>query len=112
MEATGSKDQLPTMTDRPAPGRFDFGLTRVQEERAERLHRDSIIVDLVSQGAGGTIFAHYPAELQADFRVRMAGAGEGLTALGEAVCWPYEMSKLGKSQLIRDWLLGSGLTCG
>jgi len=88
------------------------GLNSAQEERAARLHDESIIVDLVCQGAGGNIFAHYPPALQADFREKMAAAGEGLPALGEAIWWPYEMSRLGKSDLIRDWLLGSGLTCG
>ena len=93
-------------------GQFDFRLNATEEARAERLHRESIIVDLVSQGAGGNIFAHYPRELQADFEARMAEAGGGLDALADAIYWPLEMSKLGKSHLLRDWLLGSGLTCG
>jgi membrane dipeptidase len=32
--------------------------------------------------------------------------------LAGAIYWPYEMSKLGKSDLLREWLLSSGLTCG
>jgi membrane dipeptidase len=96
----------------PAPGEFDFHLSSTQEARAERLHRESIVVDLVSQGAGGNIFSHYPQLLQAEFNARMAAAGGGLDALGEAFFWPYEMSKLGKSHLLRDWLQGAGLSCG
>ncbi|MFE0148580.1 dipeptidase [Nonomuraea sp. NPDC059007] len=38
------------MTPRVSYGTFDFGLTAEQEERAARLHRDSIICDLLYQG--------------------------------------------------------------
>jgi len=94
------------------PGHFDFKLSAAQEVRAQRLHSESIIVDLVSQGAGGNIFAHYPQELQRDFRAKMATAGGGFDGLAEAFFWPFEMSKLGKSDLLWDWLRASGLTCG
>jgi len=93
-------------------GKFDFHLSQAQEARAERLHQESVVVDLVSQGAGGNIFAHYPPDLQDEFNARMEAAGGGLDALGEAFFWPYEMSKSGKSHLLRDWLQGAGLNCG
>lgn len=93
------------------PGQFDFGLTSAQEERAARLHAESVIVDLASQQAGGNIFRHYPDHLQRDFRSRMLSGESGFNLLAEAMYWPYEMSKLDKSHLIRDWLLGAGLTC-
>jgi membrane dipeptidase len=95
-----------------AGGRYDFGLSAAQEERAGRLHRDSIIVDLVAQHAGGSnIFGHYPEELQAQLRDRMSRVA-GWDALTEAEYWPYEMSRQGRSHLIRDWYHASGLTCG
>jgi membrane dipeptidase len=94
------------------PGRYFFGLTDAQEERACRLHRESIIFDFVSQHAGGNIFAHYPAALQSEFWATMASQGRGMDALTVAMYWPYEMAKQGKSDLIREWLVGSGLTCG
>lgn len=93
-------------------GQFEFGLNAAQEARASQLHRESIIIDLVSQHAGGNIFAHYPRELQAEFHAMMATAGNGFAGYEEAVYWPYEMSKLGKSDLIREWYEASGLTCG
>lgn len=103
-------------TDNPhPPGRYDFGLTAEQEARAERLHSESIVIDLLSQHAGGNIFALYPPEMQADFRRTVETAvrsGTAMEALAEAVYWPYEMSKMGKSHLLRDWFLESGLTCG
>lgn len=100
------------VTDTNAPAHFDFGLNATQEARARKLHRESIVIDLLSQHAGGNIFCHYPKELQLDFRSKMAAAGTGLDRLTEAVYWPYEMSRLGKSDLIREWIQESGLTCG
>jgi membrane dipeptidase len=97
------------------PGRYDFGLTPEQEARAAQLHRENIVIDLLSQHAGGNIFARYPEELQADFRAKIDAAirdGSAMEALAEAFYWPYEMSRLGKSHLLRDWFLESGLTCG
>jgi len=95
-----------------SPGQFDFGLSAKQEAHAARLHHESIVFDLLSQHAGGTIFAHYTKELQADFRARIAAAGSRSNALAEAIYWPYEVSWLGKSHLLRDWFQGAGLTCG
>src|ERR1700737_2939128 len=92
------------------PGQFEFGLSATQEARASKLHRESIVFDLLSQHAGGNIFAHYPKELQSEFQERMLDMGEGFDGLTEAIYWPYEMSKLRKSDLIREWLQGSGLT--
>ena len=34
-------------------GNFDFGLDETQEQRALRLHHDSIVIDMVQQGIGG-----------------------------------------------------------
>lgn len=98
------------------PGAFDFGLSDSQEIRAARLHRESIVVDLLSQHAGGNIFGYYPAELQADFdtvkKSAIVDSTMGTEALAEVVYWPYEMSRSGRSHLVRDWLQMGGLTCG
>jgi membrane dipeptidase len=93
------------------PGTFDFHLSDAEEERAAKLHRESIVFDLLSQHAGGNIFAYYPPALQSDFKATME-AGAGLEGLVDVIYWPYEMSKLGKSDLIERWLLDAGLTCG
>jgi membrane dipeptidase len=93
-----------------ALGQFDFGLSATQEARSAKLHRESIVLDMVSQHAGGNIFAHYPEEMQADFQARVASAGS--TGWVEAIWWPYEMSKDGKSDLLRDWYRAAGLTGG
>ena len=51
------------------PGRFDFGLNAEQESRAARLHHESIVFDMLSQHAGGNIFAHYPPAIQEQWHV-------------------------------------------
>jgi membrane dipeptidase len=94
------------------PGQFDFGLSTAQEARANQLHRDSIVIDLLSQHAGGNIFPYYPQQLRSEFHALIASASEPMEAFGRAVSWPHEMAKQGKSDLIRDWLTAAGLTCG
>ena len=93
-------------------GAFDFGLTSGQEARALRLHRDSIVIDLLSQHAGGAIFDSYDEDLRKKFRLDLRDGSHGLGRLPRAIYWPYEQSKLGRSHLIREWFAASGLTCG
>jgi membrane dipeptidase len=89
---------------------FDFGLSAAQERRAAQLHRESIVFDLLSQGPGGTLFAHYPPQLQADFAAGLAAAGSSTFArYAYATEWPYEPSRCG---LLEQWFRSSGLTCG
>jgi membrane dipeptidase len=95
-----------------APGSYDFGLTAAQDQHARELHRDSIVIDLLPQHAGGDIFAHYPEPLRAEFEATIAQAGGGFRGFRVAEYWPYEMSLQGKSDLIFDWFRQSGLTCG
>ena len=77
-----------------------------------QLHRESIVWDLLSQHAGGNIFQHFPPDLRAAFEAQMAQAPAGFAGYWQAVYWPYEMSRLGKSHLIQEWYAASGLTCG
>ncbi len=101
------------MSDINRAGTFDFGLSPAQEARAARLHRDSVVFDMLSQQAGGNIFAHYPAELQAEFAAAKAAAiATGSDLLREAVYWPFEVAMRGKSDLLRDWFHAGGLSCG
>jgi membrane dipeptidase len=95
-----------------APGKFDFRLTDAQEKRAAVLHADAIVFDMMCENAGGNIFDHYPTDLQAEFRESMRGAGTGLSACIAAEYWPFEMSKLGRSDLLPQWLRAGGVTCG
>lgn len=94
------------------PGTFDFGLNAEEETRALRLHRDSIIIDLLSQHAGGAIFDSYDEDLREQLLLEFEDDSQGLGQLPRAIYWPYEQSRLGRSDLIREWLIASGLTCG
>jgi membrane dipeptidase len=98
--------------DTASSSRFDVALSTAEQERAQRLHSQSTVIDLLSQNAGGNIFAQYPKEMQSELAARLAEVGGGLMGFVEAVYWPYEMSKAGRSDLIREWYRISGLTCG
>ena len=81
------------------PGRFDFGLSPGQEERAARLHRESIVFDMLSMYAGSNIFAAYPEGLWADFASRMEAARERSELFMAAVSWPFDVELEGGSQV-------------
>ena len=94
------------------PGKFDYQLSNAQEARAKKLHEDSIVFDLLCQNTGGNIFDHFPRELQDEFREDLKTAGSGLGACIWAEYWPFEMAKLGKSDLLPEWMRSTGVTCG
>jgi len=94
------------------PGRFNFGLSAAQEARATRLHSDSIVFDMLSMYGGSNIFAHYSPDLQEALRVRVATARSRSEKIAAAIYWPFEMAREGRSELIHEWFLQGGLTCG
>ena len=94
------------------PGAFDFKLSAAQEERAGRVHRESIVFDTLCQFAGGNIFDHFPKDILEEFYERLKGEGSGLVGHVFAEYWPFEMSKQGRSDLLPKWLHEAGLTCG
>jgi membrane dipeptidase len=94
------------------PARFEFGLSSAEEARAARLHRDAVVVDLLSQHAGSNIFDHYDESIRRDLAAAMAAGETAFDRYIEAVHFPYELSRCGRSHLIRDWFMASGLTCG
>lgn len=100
------------MTPSSAPGQFDFGLNASEEVRAHKIHLDSVVFDMISTYGGSNLFTSYSEELQADLRARIAAAGSRAEVVEEAIYWPFELSRLGKSDLLRDWLRAGGLTCG
>jgi membrane dipeptidase len=95
------------------PPYYSFNLSLAQEERATRLHHRAIIFDFVNQHVGGSnLFAAYPPELLEDLDARVAANPSDWAKLTEAEYWPYELARIGKSDLIREWYRQSGLTCG
>ena len=92
------------------PGRWDFGLSEDQEERAVRLHRESIIVDMVHQHPGGmNIFKHYDRAL---VEQALGDLDRGLSGVGQAICVPYKLAATGQSDLIREWWDQCGVDVG
>ncbi len=111
--ALGSAGVSPTAAataDKPQPGQWPFGLTPAQEQRAAKLHKESIIFDMVFQGAGGmNIYDHYDPALLARYLDKSL---QGLAAVGQAGEIPYQMALDGKSDLIKTWWQMSGVTVG
>lgn len=98
--------------DAPAEtfGTFDFGLTPAQEARAAALHRASVVVDMVHQGAGSSKLFDLPAF--ADAKVRLTRAFEDpLAFMAEAFTASYQVD-LGGGDILRRWWDQSGVTSG
>lgn len=92
----------------PAPGRYPFGLSRAQEQRAARLHRESIVFDAMSQGPSGmNIFDHIdPALVASNLDPSLTGGA----AIGQAGNLPFKLAIEGKSDILKTWWDLSGLT--
>src|SRR5581483_4456484 len=112
ISALPGRSRSRTTSNPPAPGRFDFGLSAEDEARAERLHRESIIVDYVAQGPGGRIFDHYPPELRSEIQERIDAQEDVWAKLAVAESSLYELWERGTSSLVKEWMEQSGLTCG
>jgi len=94
----------------PLPGEWPFGLTEAQEARAAKLHRESIIWDMVNQEPGGAnIFKEYPPEI---IEPKLEALGEGFEGMGGAIMLPYQLLLSGESDLIKQWWDLSGITVG
>lgn len=92
------------------PGRYPFGLSEAQEQRAAKLHRESIIFDAMFQGAGGmNIYNHYDPVLLAQY---LDPSLTGWDAIGQASGLPFKLALEGKSDLIKTWWDASGVTVG
>ena len=94
------------------PGKFDFNLSAAQEDRARKLHKESIVFDTLNQFAGGNIFDYFPKEILDEFHERLRGESKDLLGHVFVEYWPFEMSKQGRSNILPIWLHEAGLTCG
>jgi len=91
-------------------GAFDFGLNDAQEERAARLHRDSLIIDILYQGPIGP--DTYPENLSDELRDHWKLTGDRISTIGEAIMLPIRRAAEGRSDLFRELWFESGLTAG
>jgi membrane dipeptidase len=89
-------------------GRFDFGLSEEQEERAARLHRDSIVIDMLFQGPVG-YRAYYEQLLAAIAEEAADTPGEKYEA---ALTGPIRAAMRGEFAEFEETWVGSGITAG
>ncbi len=85
-------------------------MSDAEESRAAKLHREAIVIDLLSQRAGARIFDHYPSGLRADLDARINASNNIYERYSIAVNWPYDMALSGQSGLIYDWYREAGLS--
>ena len=92
----------------PAP--FDFGLSEADESRAERLHSDAIVIDLLYQGPlGASAFTPQMDEL---IRNHWDATHDLMDTFFKAVEMPVNLAVHGELDSFRQSWLESGVTCG
>jgi membrane dipeptidase len=97
--------------DKVGYGRFDFGLSDEQEERAQELHRSSVVVDLHFQGPCSPDV--WTPDLVAELDEEV-GAGTSDPAAGMDAAFRFLLEKAlrGDFPLYRDLYVASGATAG
>jgi membrane dipeptidase len=98
------------MSEAMAPKLFDFGLDNAQEERARRLHQESIIIDMLFQGpVGSAVYTEEMVEqIKADFERHHDYWRNMIWAIG----LPIRMAARGEFPEFKEWWDASGVTAG
>lgn len=91
---------------------YDFGLSSEQESHASALHRSSVVVDMVSRGAGSAIFDAFQGAYREQLASLIAEVHRHPDRLSQVMNWPFEVELAGGPPLLRTCLQDSGLTCG
>ncbi|HZV72274.1 MAG TPA: membrane dipeptidase [Conexibacter sp.] len=89
-------------------GAFPFGLSAEQEERARRLHADSLIVDVISEGPCG--YRAFTPEMVAELQERARHAPDLTSVVVDALRLPVRMARKGELPQYREWWEASGVT--
>jgi membrane dipeptidase len=99
-----------TATVEQAFGTYDFGLSAEQEERAARLHRESIVCDMLFQGPCGyrCFTPEMEAELAADFETHH----NDLKYVFAAMAMPFRRALAGEFPEFQSCWEASGVTAG
>lgn len=93
-----------------SPRLYDYSLTPAQEERALRLHRESIIIDMLFQGPVGA--AAYTVEMVRQLQDEYEKHRNAWRAMLTAMAMPPRMAARGEFPMFREWWEISGITCG
>lgn len=91
-------------------GNYDFGLTAEQEERAARLHRESIIIDTLFQGPCG--YRSFTEEMEAELRADFEKHHNPAKSLWDAVQMPIRGAISGEFPDFEHCWRDSGITAG
>jgi membrane dipeptidase len=87
---------------------FDFQLDETQEERARRLHRDSMLIDMLFQGpCGPTAFTE---EMNQQLMDEYERSGDLEQVIKNARRLPLHLAIRGEFPQYREWWESSGLT--
>ena len=91
-------------------GTFPLGLSDSQEQRAARLHRDAIVIDLLYWGPAS--HRAYTAEMEQELRDSYAEHRSTETSIMEALHQPHRRAVAGKMPELRELWAQSGVTAG
>src|SRR5687767_6002178 len=91
-------------------GVFDFGLDDAQEQRAARLHRESIVVDMLYQGPVG--YRAFDAQTSKEVRARFESHGDFVRGLYDGLEAPIVKAIEGRLDAVKEHWDESGITCG
>ena len=91
-------------------GVFDFGLDEQQEERARRLHEESIIIDALFQGPVG--YRVYDDEINKALRSSFETHRDVTRGYREGLEAPIRLAIEGRLDAVKDHWDQSGITCG
>lgn len=91
-------------------GTFDFGLDQGQEERAARLHRDSLIVDVLFQGPVG--YRAFDEEMNKELRALLEKTHDTMETFSRGLEAPIRRAMAGRLDAVKEHWDASGITCG
>ena len=97
-------------SEQAGPGRFDLGLSPAQEERARRLHQESIVVDMLFLGPGGP--ADFTPEMNEPLRADYGRSHDAEWTFWLAMTLQARLAVLGRLPAFREWWDTSGVTAG
>ncbi|MFI6825521.1 dipeptidase [Kribbella sp. NPDC050241] len=91
-------------------GTFDFGLDEAQEERAARLHRESLIVDVLFQGPVG--YRAFDEEMNKELRTLLEKTHDTMETFSRGLEAPLRRAMAGRLDAVKEHWDASGITCG
>jgi membrane dipeptidase len=89
---------------------FDYGLDEAQEERARRLHAESIIIDMLFQGPISTPV--YTSEMEGEIKTSYEEHRDVERSFMEAIMQPIYLAVKDEFPQFREWWEASGITAG